>query len=83
MTTQLHVPPPPLSEHVKLIWHSESYVQPHPQERLLPTGRMTLAIFLDGDDRLDSGISFRAFSGVSPTAYLRDRTSRNHVAVHD
>ena len=57
MTTHLHIPPPPLSEHVELIWHSESYVQPHPQERLLPTGAMTLVIFLDEDDRLDSGIS--------------------------
>jgi len=26
---------------------------------------------------------FRAFSGVSPTMYLRHRTHRNHVAVHD
>jgi AraC-like DNA-binding protein len=26
---------------------------------------------------------FRAFSGVNPSAYLRHRTFRNHVAVHD
>lgn len=26
---------------------------------------------------------FRAFSGVTPSQYLRYRTSRNHVAVHD
>jgi AraC-like DNA-binding protein len=26
---------------------------------------------------------FRAFAGVSPSAYLRYRTHRNHVAVHD
>jgi AraC-like DNA-binding protein len=57
MTTHLHIPPPPLSDHVDLIWYSEGYAQPHPQERLLPTGAMTLVVFLDQDVRLDSGIS--------------------------
>jgi AraC-like DNA-binding protein len=57
MATHLRVPQPPLSEHVELIWYSESYVQPHPQERLLPTGTMTLVIFLDEDGRLGSGVS--------------------------
>jgi AraC-like DNA-binding protein len=26
---------------------------------------------------------FREFAGVSPSAYLRDRASRNHIAVRD
>jgi AraC-like DNA-binding protein len=26
---------------------------------------------------------FRAFAGVNPSTYLRHRTYRNHVAVHD
>jgi len=26
---------------------------------------------------------FRAFAGVNPSTYLRYRTHRNHVAVHD
>jgi AraC-like DNA-binding protein len=26
---------------------------------------------------------FRAFSGINPSTYLRDRTSRTHVAVTD
>lgn len=57
MATYLHIPRPPLSDYVALVWLSEAYVQPHPQERLLPTGSMTLVIFLDGDNRMGSGIS--------------------------
>src|SRR6185436_20145087 len=75
MTTHLHVPPPPLSQHVELIWHSESYVQPHPQERLLPTGAMTLVVFLDEDDRLGSGIS-----GAQSESFLLD-TSRPFTMI--
>ena len=56
MTTYLHIPHAPLSEYIELFWLSESYAQPHPQERLLPTGTMTLVIFLDEDNR-GSGIS--------------------------
>jgi AraC-like DNA-binding protein len=57
MATYLRIPRPPLSEFVELIWLSENYLQPHPQERLLPTGTMTLVIFLDEASRLASGIS--------------------------
>jgi AraC-like DNA-binding protein len=57
MATYLHIPQPPLSGYVALVWLSEAYAQPHPQERLLPTGSMTLVIFLDEDNRMGSGIS--------------------------
>src|SRR6185503_9869300 len=57
MATYLHVPQPPLSDYVALVWLSEAYAQPHPQERLLPTGSMTLVICLDEDNRLGSAIS--------------------------
>jgi len=57
MASSLRVPPPPLSAFVDLLWISESYVQPHAQERLLPTGSMELVFTLDDDGRVASGVS--------------------------
>ena len=69
MTTHLHVPPPPLSEHVELIWHSESYVQPHPQERLLPTGSDD-AGDLSGRRRSSGQRDLRRALGILPAGHL-------------
>jgi AraC-like DNA-binding protein len=70
MSTYLRIPQPPLSDYVDLIWLSEDHAQPHPQERLLPTGAMTLVIFLDEHSRQGTG-----FSGAHSEFMLLD-TSR-------
>jgi AraC-like DNA-binding protein len=75
MATHLYVPQPPLSDYIQLFWLSEEYTQPHPQERLLPTGTMTLVILLDGDDRQGCGIS-----GARSTFSLLD-TSRPFTMI--
>jgi len=41
-----HVPRPPLSEFVKLLWLYEDYTQPHIKERVLPAGEMQIVINL-------------------------------------
>ena len=41
-----HVPSPPLSEFVHLLWLYEGYTQPHAKERILPTGEMQIVINL-------------------------------------
>jgi AraC-like DNA-binding protein len=53
-----HVPGPPLSQFVHVLWLYEGYTQPHAKERVLPTGEMQIVINLledrtciyDGDD---------------------------------
>lgn len=44
-----HVPTPPLSEFVELLWLYEGYQQPHKKERLLPDGSMELVVNLNED----------------------------------
>ncbi|HLY16101.1 MAG TPA: helix-turn-helix domain-containing protein [Bryobacteraceae bacterium] len=44
-----HIPAPPLSEFVALLWLYEDYSQPHEKERLLPDGSMELVINLHQD----------------------------------
>ncbi|HXM40549.1 MAG TPA: helix-turn-helix domain-containing protein [Bryobacteraceae bacterium] len=44
-----HIPAPPLSEFVGLLWLYEGYHQPHEKERLLPDGSMELVINLNED----------------------------------
>lgn len=44
-----HVPGPPLSEFVELLWLYEGYTQPHAFERLMPMGTMALVVNLDED----------------------------------
>lgn len=46
MITAHHIPSPPLSEFVKVMWYWDGYVQSHAQERLLPDGSMTIAFSL-------------------------------------
>jgi AraC-like DNA-binding protein len=41
-----HVPGPPLSQFVDLLWLYEGYTQPHAKERILPTGEMQIVINL-------------------------------------
>src|ERR1700728_4658405 len=41
-----HVPRPPLSQFVHLLWLYEGYKQPHAKERILPTGEMQIVINL-------------------------------------
>ena len=44
-----HVPGPPLSQFVDLLWLYEGYTQPHAKERILPTGEMQIVINLAAD----------------------------------
>jgi AraC-like DNA-binding protein len=67
MASYLHVPAPPLSEFVGLLWLYEGYHQPHQKERLLPDGSMELVINLNQDltreyDPRDTG-RFRTLRG--------------------
>jgi AraC-like DNA-binding protein len=41
-----HVPRPPLSQFVHLLWLYEGYTQPHAKERILPTGEMQIVVNL-------------------------------------
>jgi|SRR5665213_1640212 len=41
-----HVPRPPLSQFVNLLWLYEGYTQPHAKERILPTGEMQIVVNL-------------------------------------
>jgi AraC-like DNA-binding protein len=55
-----HIPGPPLSQFVNLLWLYEGYTQPHAKERILPTGEMQIVINLLEDrswvyDRDDTG----------------------------
>jgi len=49
MRSYSHIPAPPLSEFVELLWLYEGYQQPHAKERLLPDGSMELVINLNED----------------------------------
>ena len=49
MRSYRHVPGPPLSDFVALLWMYEGYHQPHEKERLLPDGSMELVINLNED----------------------------------
>jgi hypothetical protein len=49
MRSLLHIPAPPLSEFVELLWLYEGYYQPHKKERLLPDGSIELVVNLNED----------------------------------
>jgi AraC-like DNA-binding protein len=49
MIYQSHIPPPPLSDFIELMWFGDDYVVPHALERVLPTGDMSLIINLYED----------------------------------
>ena len=55
MYVRHHVPGPPLSEHVALLWLYDGYVAGHAQERLLPTGSMNLIVGLRDETALFVG----------------------------
>jgi AraC-like DNA-binding protein len=44
-----HIPAPPLSDFVELMWYGDDYHVPHALERVLPTGDMSLIINLYED----------------------------------
>ena len=46
MITAHYIPRPPLSDFISVIWYWDGYCQPHPRERLLPNGAMTIAFNL-------------------------------------
>jgi AraC-like DNA-binding protein len=68
-------PEPPLSEFVDFLWSYESYVQPHPRERVLPSGTMQLVFALAADGRLASGV------GGPRSEFLMLDTSRPFSAI--
>jgi AraC-like DNA-binding protein len=49
MIARIYIPPSPLSRFVRLIWYYDGYEQPHPKERLLPDGSMSLVLNLRDD----------------------------------
>ena len=57
MSTHIYVPPAPLSDFVDIVWLSEEYAPPHPQERLMPSGLMNLIVTWNGSGRFSTGVS--------------------------
>jgi AraC-like DNA-binding protein len=70
MSTHVHVPARPLSNLVDFLWISEHYVQPHAQERLMPSGLMNLVLTWDANGTFWSGVS-----GVHTHAMMLDTSS--------
>ena len=50
MLARAHIPAPPLSNFVELLWLYHGYQQPHEKERLLPTGTTEIVIDLREDE---------------------------------
>jgi len=67
MSTHIYVPPPPLSEFVDLLWLSEEYAPPHPQERLMPSGMMNVVFTWNTHGDFSGGVS-----GVHTKAMMLD-----------
>lgn len=59
MSYHTYIPAPPLSEFVDLFWSYEGHEQPHPRERLLPTGTVELVIDLREEE-------LRIYEGQNP-----------------
>jgi AraC-like DNA-binding protein len=74
MATYIHVPAPPLSECIDILWLSEQYAPPHPQERLMPSGTMNLVVSWDAHCNIWTGVS-----GVQTSAMLLDTSSPFNV----
>ena len=49
MLSLTHIPRPPLSQFVNILWAYEGYTQPHAKERILPSGEMEIVINLAED----------------------------------
>jgi AraC-like DNA-binding protein len=76
MLSLTHVPRPPLSEFVKLLWLYEGYTQPHAKERVLPTGEMQIVINLHEDcsrlyDPIDTNLCHKFPGGLFTGAHSR------------
>jgi AraC-like DNA-binding protein len=56
-----HIPAPPLSNFVALLWLSEGNQQPHKKERLLPNGSMELVVNLTARESVVVGAHSRFF----------------------
>ena len=75
MPFQAHIPQPPLSDFVSMLWlHREELVRPHAKERILPTGTAGMVINLWEDDirtydREDSGRVQRSHGAVLAGAF--------------
>ncbi len=92
MSLLMHVPKPPLSAFVELMWLSKSQPQSHAKERLLPQGTMELVINLREDNIavFDSGNINRLlhfpgaiFSGAHTSCFAIETTQEESVlGVH-
>jgi AraC-like DNA-binding protein len=51
-----YAPGPPLSAFVRSLWIHTGYSQPHAQERVLPTGTVSLLFSVDAGGRMASGV---------------------------
>lgn len=60
----------PLTDHVIGLWSYRHYAQPHPLERVLPTGTMNLVITIEG-----KGTGTTTVSGAHSTYFLLDTSS--------
>jgi AraC-like DNA-binding protein len=49
MILRSHIPGPPLSEFIEVIWFGDEYIAPHALERALPTGDMSIIVNLYED----------------------------------
>lgn len=49
MIAEQHIPAPPLSQFVRLLWYYDGFVPPHSKERLLPDGSLSLVVNLHQD----------------------------------
>jgi AraC-like DNA-binding protein len=47
MIAEQHIPSPPLSQFVRMLWYYDGFEQPHARERLLPDGTMSLVVNLN------------------------------------
>jgi hypothetical protein len=56
-----HVPRPPLSDHVALLWGYEAYGGTHPHERVLPTGTCELVVTPEDGQAVVCGARSAAF----------------------
>lgn len=71
-----HVPRPPLSDFVRLLWYWDGYRQPHARERILPDGSMTIVFSLSEEGRqVDpqrGGMAKEVISGARSTFMVTD-----------
>jgi AraC-like DNA-binding protein len=69
--TRSYTPRPPLSEFVDLFWFESGYDAPHPKERLLPTGTVSLVF--------DLGSHKTVFCGAHSEFFVIDTPRRSAI----